>query len=238
MTPTHHHKLRPRTVHMVIHKCGQDSPRHATKSCRRHAKSTLETASVGYLARKPIRHPRFVVGRRSSLKRHWLKLTVFHRSANRSATLGRAFLELLADRGGGWDGSEISSRCWGRKRPGLTRRTRLRTLVKSPESRRYGCDPRDLARGPRRLPARHRACQGFVRAIVFHRASGPAGRRCQMQRGESRGKGQADLPAEQPAPSPRARLPVADAHPGGTCDRVRPASQGPPLAHRVVPSPV
>ena len=60
--------------------------------------------------------------------------------------------------------------------------------------------------------------------------------RCQMQRGESRGKGQADLPAEQPAPCPRARLPAADAHPGGPRDRVESASQGPPLADCLIRS--
>jgi hypothetical protein len=138
----------------------------------------------------------------------------------------------------GWDGSQIPPLYSGPTRPGLTGRTWLRTLEQSPESRRYGSDPRNLQRGPRRLPPRHRACQGFVRASVFHRASDPAGRRCQMQRGESRGKGQADLSAEQPAPSPRARLPAADAHPGGTRHRVRPASQRPPLADRVIPIPV
>jgi hypothetical protein len=78
---------------MVIHKCGQDS-RHRAAVCRgRYGRSALETASVGHLAKKPIRHPRFGVVRRSSLKRHCPKLTVFLRSANRSATLVRAFIE-------------------------------------------------------------------------------------------------------------------------------------------------
>jgi ribonuclease P protein component len=58
-----------------------------------------------------------------------------------------------------------------------------------------------------------------------------------MQRGESRGKGQADLPAEQPAPSPCARLPAADAHPGRSGDRVKPASQEPPLADCLIFNP-
>jgi hypothetical protein len=158
---------------MVIHKCGQDSRHRATKGRRRHTRSALETASVGHLARKPIRHPRFVVGRRSSLKRHCPKLTVFYRNANRSATLVRAFMELLAAPGGGCGVSEIGPARRLRRRPGLTRRTPLRTLVQSPESRRYGCDPRDLQRSLRRLPARHKACRGFVRAIVFHRSQRP-----------------------------------------------------------------
>jgi len=91
------------------------------------------------------------------------------------------------------------------------------------------------AAGPAPVTSETQSLQGFVRAIVFHPVSDRAGRRCQMQRGESRGKGQADLPAEQPAPCPRARLPAADAHPGGSRDRVRPASQGPPIAHRLIP---
>jgi len=48
------------------------------------------------------------------------------------------------------------------------------------------------------------------------------------QRGERRGQGQADLPAEQPAPSPGTWLPVADAHSCRTRDCVRSAPQGSP----------
>ena len=45
----------------------------------------------------------------------------------------------------------------------------------------------------------------------------------------SRGQGQADLPAEQPAPGAGPRLPATDAYPCGSRYRVRPAPQGPPL---------
>ena len=58
-----------------------------------------------------------------------------------------------------------------------------------------------------------------------------------MQRGESRGKGQADLPAEQPAPSACARLPAADAHQGRAGNRVGSAAQGPSLADCLICKP-
>ena len=41
-------------------------------------------------------------------------------------------------------------------------------------------------------------------------------------------KGKRTFQPEQPAPSPRARFPSADAHSCWTFDRVQPASQGPP----------
>ena len=44
---------------------------------------------------------------------------------------------------------------------------------------------------------------------------------------------QADLPAEQPAPSQGARLPTADAHPRWPFDRRGPAPQGPPRSDRL-----
>lgn len=46
-----------------------------------------------------------------------------------------------------------------------------------------------------------------------------------------RGQGQADIPAEQPAPGPSARLSVADAHSRRPCDCYRAAPQGSTLAH-------
>jgi len=91
LTSTHNHMLRRRTVHMVIHKCGQDSRHRAANYYRRHARSALETASVGHLARKPIRHPRFVVGRRSSLKRHCPKLTSFPSECQPFCNIGASF---------------------------------------------------------------------------------------------------------------------------------------------------
>lgn len=55
------------------------------------------------------------------------------------------------------------------------------------------------------------------------------GRRlCERHRGERRGQGQADLPAEQPAASPRSWFPAADAYPGRASHRVEPAPQRPP----------
>jgi hypothetical protein len=85
---------RPRTVHMVIHKCGQDSRHRAAKCCRRHARSALETASVGHLARKPIRHPRFVVGRRSGsvrLEMHQPEANSFRSECQPFCNIGASF---------------------------------------------------------------------------------------------------------------------------------------------------
>ncbi len=166
---------------MAIHKCEQYSGQRAAVCRRRHKRPALVTASVGRLARKPIRHPRFVAGRRFGEKRHCPKLTVFFRSANRSATLGSPFIELPG--GGSVAGAASVKYClgWVPRGPGLTRRTLVRTLVQSPESRRYGCDPGNMHRSPRRLPARHRAWRGFVRAIVFNRHMRRTGTRCQTQ---------------------------------------------------------
>ena len=88
---------------MVIHKCGQDS-RHRTAKCyRRHARSALETASVSYLARKPIRHPRFVVGRRSGsvrLEMHQPEANSFPSECQPFCNIGAAFHRIA--RGSRW----------------------------------------------------------------------------------------------------------------------------------------
>jgi hypothetical protein len=58
---------------------------------------------------------------------------------------------------------------------------------------------------------------------------------CHTQQGvNSRGQGQADLSAQQPPSGAGARLPAADAHPGGPGDRVEPARQGSPQADCVI----
>jgi hypothetical protein len=49
----------------------------------------LEIAGTGCTSTHPIRQPRFAFGRRSRLKRHCPKLTVFCSSANRLATFRR-----------------------------------------------------------------------------------------------------------------------------------------------------
>jgi hypothetical protein len=43
-----------------------------------------------------IRHPRFVIDHRSSLKRHWLKLTAFRPAANRSVPFKPVLLRLIS----------------------------------------------------------------------------------------------------------------------------------------------
>lgn len=55
-----------------------------------------------------------------------------------------------------------------------------------------------------------------------------------LTRRHSRGQGQADLPAEQPASCAGARIPAADAHSCRTRHRVRSARQGPSLADRLI----
>ena len=59
------------------------------------------------------------------------------------------------------------------------------------------------------------------------------GRQTETRR-DSRGQGQADFSAEQPAPRACARLPAADADPGRPGDRVEPADQGSPQADCVI----
>src|SRR6201998_518291 len=57
--------------------------------------SVLVTIRAGRLDRQSIRHPRFVVERRSALKRHCPKLTVFRAAANSSVAFQSASLGLL-----------------------------------------------------------------------------------------------------------------------------------------------
>jgi len=181
----------------------------------------------GCLGSQSIHHPRFIVERCLSLKRPWQKLTVFRAAANRSAAFQSGCLGCV-----GLDSPRrraipdparrretfVGAGC-GRVRcgrPGLTRRSLVSTLKQSPESRRYGCDP-----GTSGDRAGQQQNYLWPTADEVRRLSGRTAMR--DQRGERRGQGQADFPAEQPAPSPRARFPVADAYPRRALDRVRSA---------------
>jgi hypothetical protein len=92
--------------------------------------------------------------------------------------------------------------------------------------------PRNYAPGDRagqqqdHFPTESRS--NLVEPNVNGRMAGKAS--SETERGERRGQGQADFPAEQPAPCPRARLPLAHAYPCRPCHRVWPAPQGPPRA--------
>src|SRR5947209_16236650 len=77
---------------MVIHRCGQDDRKRAAAYRRRSEISVLATTRAGRLDSYLIRHPRLVVERRSTLKRHCPKLTVFRAAANRSAAFQSASL--------------------------------------------------------------------------------------------------------------------------------------------------
>jgi hypothetical protein len=117
-------------------------------------------------------------------------------------------------------------------RPSLTQRTHVSTLIQSPESRRYGCDPGVTCPGNRagqqqdHFPTESRS--NLAEPNVNGRTAGKAS--SETERGERRGQGQADLPAEQPAPSPCARLPLAHAYPGRASHCVWPPPQGSPRA--------
>jgi hypothetical protein len=154
---------------MIIHRCGQDGRHSDAVYRRRHAGSAPETATVGCLGGEPVRHPRFVVGRRSGLKRHCPKLTVFRASANRSATFLTRFKQIVREGVAGVKPVKDQRPDSCRPATGLTRRRLVSTLEQSPESRRYGCDPSYFARCPRRLPRDTEPTEGFVRATVSGR---------------------------------------------------------------------
>jgi hypothetical protein len=153
-------------------------------------------------------------------KLHPAKLTVFVAAANRSFVFRWRSFAMLGDPRSCWEGPGFarprrSARvCWGGR--GLTRARLISTLKQSPESRRYGCDPEqapgDRAGQQARTPPTDESPSISGRMVS------------QTQRGERRGQGQADLPAEQPASSPCSRFPVADAHPCGAGHRHRSAS--------------
>src|SRR6185437_10921735 len=75
-------------------------------------------------------------------------------------------------------------------KPGLTRRRLVSTLKQSPESRRYGCDPNHSGTAP----------ASSTKTTSGRTADEPDAKRLSgrtaTQRGERRGQGQADLPAE------------------------------------------
>ena len=196
MTSEYNRYLRQRTVHIVIHKCGQGSHCHAAAYPRQLAGSALDTTNRSQLASRPICHPRFVVWRRFDLKQHCPKLTVFVALGQPFCNIRKA-LQNIAGRTGAGVTSVNDQRPDHRSfRPGLTGRTPVSTLIQSPESRRYGCDPSIKRGGCAGYQARHKAYRGVVWASMTHRHGEPGRTRCQMQQGESRGKGQADLPAE------------------------------------------
>ena len=196
MTSEYNRYLRQRTVHIVIHKCGQDSHRHAATYPRQLAGSALDTTNRSQLASRPICHPRFVVWRRFDLKQHCPKLTVFVAHGQPFRNIREALKNIAQRTGGGVTSVKDQSQIAGYPRPGLTGRTPVSTLIQSPESRRYGCDPSTKRGGCAGYQARHKAYRGVVWASVTHWHGEPGRTRCQMQQGESRGKGQADLPAE------------------------------------------
>ena len=195
MTSKHNHMLRPRTVHMVIHKCGQDSHHEATAYRRRHPGLALAVAARTRPARRPICHPRFVVSRRFGLKQH-CEANSFPGARQPFCNIRKVFPKIARRTGGGCGVSKGSTPTRRPSKRGLTGRTAVSTLMKSPESRRYGCDPSTKRGGCAGYQARHKAYRGVVWASVTHRHGEPGRTRCQMQQGESRGKGQADLPAE------------------------------------------
>ena len=212
---------RRRTVHIVIHRLWrQDSRRRSVVYRRGRRGPGLVTAVVRSVGSRR--------GRASSLrclvavpvsKRHWQKLTVFRPSANRSATLlGRRFLPGSRSAVTAVAIVRLVSR--GRSARGLTKRNLVSTLEQSPE-RGDTAATQDVSRRPRRLASETDELTNGDRVHtgmrIHRRECG-----CQTQRGvNSRGQGQADLPAQQPAPGAGARVPAADAHPGRPGDRVR-----------------
>src|SRR5246127_4143403 len=80
---------------------------------RRFPISELVTSRAGRLDRYSIRHPRFVVERRSTLKRHCPKLTVFRAAANssvafQSASLGSFGVRCRYRAAAAWPGTKVS----------------------------------------------------------------------------------------------------------------------------------
>src|ERR1700739_1304325 len=121
--------------------------------------SVLVTIRAGRLDRQSIRHPRFVVERRSALKRHCPKLTVLRAAANscvafQSASLGLfgvcllSVADIVPQQRRGQPSFRVSFGWVRCGRPSLTQGSLLSTLKQSPESRRYGCDP-DVVSGDR-----------------------------------------------------------------------------------------
>jgi hypothetical protein len=165
--------------------------------------------------------------------RHWQKLTVFLPSANRSATFrgGSFYSSARRDGCGGCEWSGVCASSLGR---GLTQRNLVSTLEQSP-ARGDTAATQDLFLGT--APVSKRDGRAYQRQSRPHRYDDSSGwvHGCHTQRGvNSRGQGQADLPAQQPPPRTRARVSATDAHPGRPGDRVESARQGSPQANCVI----
>lgn len=103
----------------------------------------------------------------------------------------------------------------------------FRAAVSNRESVRTCTPPQS---GPRQRVPSVEASQTVKK--LKQRLTGPD-RPAASHRGEHRGKGQADVPAEQPSSRTRARLPYPYAHPCGSRNRLGPSSQGPRQADRL-----
>jgi len=109
LTSEYNRYLRQRTVHIVIHKCGQGSHCQAAAYPRQLAGSALDTTNRSQLASRPICHPRFVVWRRFDLKQHCPKLTVFVALGQPFCNIRKALPNIARRTGGGCDVSERSA---------------------------------------------------------------------------------------------------------------------------------
>jgi hypothetical protein len=171
-------------------------------------------------------HPRFVVCRRSVIERHWQKLTVFLPSANRSATFPGAIFAFWR-RG---TGVAIVTLCAPLGR-GLTQRNLVSTLEQSPARGDTAATQELLETAP--VSETDELTNG--NRVPTGRCFIGVGCGCHTQRGvNSRGQGQADLPAQQPPSGAGAWVPAADAHARRPGDRVESAGQGSPQAICVI----
>jgi len=162
-------------------------------------------------------------------KRHWQKLTVFSPSANRSATFSGVDFCPVEMRDC-CDDCDTLRTAGARFDPGKSRqypRTVARTW-------RYGCDSDARVHAPGLASETNEA---YVSRLLFEGHENLRAGRMQTQpslRSNSRGQGQADFPAQQPASRTCARLPAEDAYARWPGHRVGSAQQGPPLSHCVI----
>ena len=175
---------------------------------------------------RPSGHPRFVVWSPSRIETALPEANSFISECQLFCNIGRRFLDNALRCVTAVTAVNHSARD-GR---GLTQRNLVSTLEQSPERGDTAATQALLETAP----ASKRDGRAYQRRP---RPTGPSERGMRMPyatRRDSRGQGQADLPAQQPAPRAGAWVPASDANPGRPGHRVEPASQGPPFVDCVI----
>ena len=233
-TPSRPIRRRPnerrRSVHIVIHRLWkQDSRRRSVVYRQEGHGPGLVTVVMHAVGSRLIGHPRFVVCRRFVIESALAEANSFLGGCQPFCNIPQGLILGLRQCVTAVTYVNHFTRRQARFDPAKSRqypRTVARTW-------RYGCDPGSSGR-PRRLASETNELTNGNCVPTGMRIHRLGLRMPYATRRDSRGQGQADLPAQQPSPCAGAWVPAADADPGRPGHRGQPARQGPSQAHCVI----